>query len=296
MKSGVLWLFIIVVLIGIGLYFVYVPVAPPSTAPSSSLVTFYCGNGNTIAAQFATSSVALTLSDGQTYTLPQTRSGSGIRYEASSTNNGTLVFSSKGAYASLTNTASTTDLRYQTCTAAHVTHSAASGLETYADQSKTFTFTFPSAFSVSGVPVGYGLSWAENATTTGMELARIDVPQSYEPGTNFGGAWFTVGASSAPTALASCLKNVSGMPGATTTSVTINGTTFTKMHSVGAGAGNRYDTTSYRTIHNSECYAVEYTIHYGVLQNYPRGAVQPFNQQKVQNALEGIVQSFAFTS
>ena len=296
MKSGLVWLFIIVVVIGLGLYFVYVPTVPPGgLAPKGVPVTFYCGNGNTIVANFATGSVQLALSSGATYVLPQTVSGSGIRYVASTTA-GALVFTNEGASASLTSTASTTDLRFETCTAAHVVSARANGFESYADQPRTFTFTFPNAFMVSGVPAGYGLSWAENATSTGMELARIDVPQSYEPETNFGGAWFTVGASSVPAALASCLQGASGVPGATTTQVTIDGTTFTKMHSIGAGAGNRYDTTSYRVIHDHACYAVEYTIHYSVLENYPPGAVQPFDEQKVRAALENVAHSFKFTS
>ncbi len=294
MKTGILWLFIIIALIGAGLYFMYVPTSAPHGALENH-VTFYCGSGNTIAATFRSSSVNLLLSDGQAYTMPQTVSGSGIRYEASTTDNGAVVFTSKGAYASLTDTASTTDVRFQTCTAARVAP-AAPGFETYADQPQTFTFTFPTAFSVSGVPVGYGLSWTENATSTGMELARVDVPQSYEPGTNFGGAWFTVGVSSMPSALATCFRDTTGMGTGSTTQVTINGTPYTTWRSVGAGAGNRYDTTTFRTVHANECYAVEYTIHYGVLQNYPPGAVHAFDQQKVQNALESIVQSFRFTS
>ncbi len=297
MKSGLLWLFIIIAVIGLGLYFVYVPTVPSGgLAPKGVPVTFYCGNGNTIVAKFATSSVRLALSSGARYVLPQTVSGSGVRYAASTTGTSAFVFTNEGASASLTDTASTTDLRFETCTAAHVVATPASGFESYADQPRTFTFTFPNAFTVSGVPAGYGLSWAENATSTGMELARVDVPQSYEPGTNFGGAWFTVGASSVPAALASCLQGTSGAPGATTTRVTIGSATFTKMHSIGAGAGNRYDTTSYRVIHDHACYAVEYTIHYGILENYPPGAVRPFDEQKVRNALESIAHSFKFTS
>ena len=296
-SQSILWFFILLVLIGLGVYFIYAPATPrsPASTATSTAVTFYCGEGNTVAATFATSSVALAFSDGNHYTLPQVRSGSGIRYEATSSGND-LLFTSEGASASFMNAASSTDLRYRTCTAAHVTHKAATNLVTYADQSNTFSFAFPSDFQVTGVPVGYGLSWAQDATTTGMELARIDVPKSYEPGTNFGGAWFTVGASSAPAAVKSCLANTSGTLNDQLSQVTINGTNFTKMHWVGAAAGNRYDTTSYRTVHGGECYAVEYTIHYGVLANYPPNSVQAFDEQKVQSALESVVKSFKFTS
>lgn len=270
--------------------------APGNTTATStgSAVTFYCQGGKTMQANFASSSVVLSLSDGRTAMLPQQRMGSGIRYEATTTFGTTtedVAFISQGDSAFLTENGTQT---YQQCTAAQVAPSATAGYKTYTDHGKTFSFVYPDAFMVTGVPMGYGTSWAQDATTSGMELARIDVPQSYEPGTNFGNAWFSVGVSANPSAVATCLQNTSGMPPATTTQTTIHGVSFTKMEYVGAGAGNRYDTTSFRTVRNNMCYAVEYTIHYGVLQNYPKGAVQAYNKQKVASALNGIVQSFHF--
>ena len=256
-------------------------------------VTFYCGSDNSIQAIFATSSVVLMLSDGTTLLLPQTISGSGIRYESNSVGSN-IVFVSKGDSATLFNSASTTDVRYTTCIAAHITSSSTAGYENYTDRSRTFSFTFPKDFSVSGTDMGYSQSWAQGATTTGMELARIDVPRSYELGTNFGNAWFTVGVSSNPSAVATCLVNMFGVPPVTVTRTTINGVLFTKTTFTGAGAGNRYDTTSYRTMRAGMCYAIEYTIHYGVLQNYPKGAVTQFNEQKIQSALDHVAQSFRF--
>ena len=52
-----------------------------STGISSNTATYYCEEG-TIHATFATSSVALSFSDGRTMNLPQTISASGARYEA----------------------------------------------------------------------------------------------------------------------------------------------------------------------------------------------------------------------
>lgn len=304
MRQGsiVLWALVIVIIVAAGAYLIIYSngssnglntMATSTSSSTTGPVTFYCGSGNSIQATFATSSAALMLSDGMTLSLPQTISASGIRYESTSTGND-IVFASEGSSATLSNSASTTDMRYATCTAAHVTPANTFGYENYTDQSGTFSFIFPAVFLVSGTVMGYSQSWSQGATTTGMELAHIDVPQSYEPGTNFGNAWFTVGVSSNPSAIATCLMNTSGMPPATTTQVTINGVSFTKMTFTGAGAGQRYVTTSYRTVHADMCYAIEYTIHYGVLQNYPKGAVTQFNEQKIQSALDQVAQSFQF--
>ncbi len=77
----------------------------------------------------------------------------------------------------------------------------------------------------------------------------------------------------------------------------INGVTYTKLESSGAGAGNLYETTSYRTVHNGQCYAIEYTIHSSNIANYPtESGITAFDKAKVQNALESIVQSLSFSS
>jgi len=255
-------------------------------------ITFYCGDGNTMNAVFAEGSLALTLSDGEQLTLPQVRSGSGIRYEATTTTSD-LLFVGKGDSGSFTNSASTTDMRYATCTAATVTDSDAPGYKLYTDRSDTFSFAFPSNFDVAGTEMGYGYAWTAPATTTGMQLAKIVVPKSFEPGTNFGDAWFSVGVSSDPSAVASCFSTLSGSSDSSVPA-TIGGITFAKLEFSGAGAGNRYDTTSYRAVRDGQCYAIEYTIHYGVFENYPAGSVTKFDEAKVARALDEVAQSFRF--
>ncbi|HVM58994.1 MAG TPA: MliC family protein [Candidatus Paceibacterota bacterium] len=263
--------------------------APSGGQTSSQTATFYCSQDKTIQATFASSSVALVLSDGRSLTLPQAVSGSGARYEATSTAGVDTVFWNEGDNAFLTEGKTNT---YDECTAAKVADSDAPGYKTYQDQGDTFTFAFPSDFSVTGTEPGYTPGWSAPATTSGQILAKIYVPQSFEPGTNFGDAWFTVGVSSDPSAVATCLQTLSGAQATTTSS--IGGVTFTKILFGGAGAGNRYDTTSYRTVRDNMCYAVEYTVHYGVLENYPKGTVQAFDEPKVAGALDQIAQSFRF--
>lgn len=291
-SNSLIWGLVIVIVVAIGAYFFLSGrgTSGPTASSTPSAITFYCGGANTMRATFATSSVMLMFPDSSMVTLPQVRSGSGIRYEATSTGSDQL-FIGKGDGASYTNSASTTDMRYATCTAANVT-AGSYGMKTYQDRSNTFRFSFPTDFSVAGVDPSYGPGWSAPATTSGMVLAKIYVPQSYEPGTNFGDAWFTVGTSADPQSVANCTKTLAGKTA--TTTVQIGGVTYTKLVFGGAGAGNRYDTTSYRTVKNNQCYAIEYTVHYGVLENYPKGAVQAFDEAKVANALDGIAKSFAF--
>lgn len=166
-------------------------------------------------------------------------------------------------------------------------------IQTYADPSGVFSLTLPIDFSIAGNVPGDAQSWSADATTTGMVLAYIDVPQSYEPGTNFGDARFSVGVSADPSAVADCFKTSYGEY-ASSTQDTIGDTPFTKLSFSGVGAGNLYETTSYRTVRNGQCYAVEYTIHSMNIGNYPPGAVQAYDKARIQSALEAVVHSFRF--
>jgi hypothetical protein len=77
--------------------------------------------------------------------------------------------------------------------------------------------------------------------------------------------------------------------------VTINGITFTAFNFAGAGAGNYYETTSYRTLHAGQCYAVEYTVHSGQIANYPASYdLQPFNESKINTVMQAVVGTFKF--
>jgi hypothetical protein len=79
--------------------------------------------------------------------------------------------------------------------------------------------------------------------------------------------------------------------------VTINGVTYERVVTSDAGAGNLYLTTSYRTVRNNQCYAIEYTIHSSQLGNYPPSmGITAFDQNKVTAVFEGMVQSFKFIS
>lgn len=266
-----------------------------TTTASGTTVTYSCTVGG-IVATYGTDSVALTLSDGRSLTLPQVRSGSGIRYESTSTPSGAttdIVFSSEGSNAFLTEGSKTT---YDNCVGGIITTSTAgNGAKIFTDLSKTFSFEYQPVLAISGGGVGYSQSWMQNSTKSGMLLVKATLPGSYESKTNFADATFTVGTSADPTAVSNCLQSASNTNNPQRSQTTINGTQYTKIVSSDAGAGNFYQTTSYRTIRSGQCYAIEYTIHSTNIANYPPSAgIKAFDQTKVQNLLDGIVQSFKF--
>jgi len=256
---------------------------PAPARMSAQTVDYYCQEG-AIVANYASSSVDLSFSDGRTMTLPQTMAGSGIRYAS-----GTIVFWSKGNNAFVTEKDSTT---YSNCVAGMETPATASTTG-FVDASGSFSFAFPNQFALSSGEQGYTQNWAAGGTTTGIILAEVDIPKNFMPKTNFGDAKFTIGASSDPDAVKNC--TVPQFPNMeTATSATIGGATFTKLHFGDAGAGNFYDTTSYRIVKGNECYAIEYTIHSSNIDNYPPGMVTAFDEAKIRSILEGMSQSFKF--
>lgn len=256
----------------------------PSTVLNS--VHYSCSE-NSIDALYSDSTVELHLSDGRKIYLPQTISGSGIRYEKDG-----IVFVSKGDNAFLEEDGKKT---FDNCIAGTLLGDENSTLKTFSDQGKTFSFSYPKEFSVSGGGVGYTESWRVNTQKMGLLLAKVTIPRSSQPNTNFSEAIFTVGTSSDPEAIKDCLIPTNGERAKGTKN--INGISFNKITLTEAGAGNYYDTTSYRVIRNDQCYALEYTIHSTNINNYPQElGIKEFDTQKVVNALESMVESFSFSS
>jgi hypothetical protein len=131
----------------------------------------------------------------------------------------------------------------------------------------------------------------------GLQPFTLTIPRAFEPQTNFAEATLTVGKSDNAAAIAQCLAiEPTGPPDQLPTSTTmINGTAFTVFHLSDAGAGNIYETTSYRTVHNGQCWAVEYTIHSSEIGNYPpEYGLQPFNAAMLHDVLDRIVGTFRF--
>ena len=261
----------------------------PESPTQTKKLTYYCDDNKTIQATFKVAELDLALSDNRTFRLPQVQSGSGMRYEQNPTQYGTdVAFVGKGDNALLLENNKTT---FANCTAATVIASDAPGYATYADPGRTFVFALPTNFSVAGAGIGLAPGWSALTEAGGQVLAKLTVPQSFEAGTNFSGATFTVGTSADLEALASCTKAEGGAVAPRTNLGNVGGP-WLAAHQ--PAAGSRYDTTSYRVVHNAQCYAIEYTIRYGAIENYPEGSVKEFDAEFVTRALDEVARSFSF--
>jgi len=161
-----------------------------------------------------------------------------------------------------------------------------------------FTIAYPIDFDTQdNTAATPSTDWRLGASSApGIKYFTLIVPRAFEPQTNFADATLTVGASQNNTAVAQCLtQDVSGGPATATSSMTINGINFIVFKSSDVGAGNYYETTSYRTLHAGKCYAVEYTVHSGQIANYPTSYdLQPFSEQKIDSLMQNIVGTFKF--
>lgn len=153
--------------------------------------------------------------------------------------------------------------------------------QTYTQDNPGFSIAYPIDFEVSMGP-----------------FFDLTIPKAFEPQTNFDDAILNIDANEDTTAVAHCLAPDpnEGMLMATST-IIINGIPFVVFHSSDAAAGNRYDVTSYRTIHKDICYDIHYTIHSSQIGNYPPAYhLKPFDEQKVSSLLDRIAGTFKFTA
>ncbi len=161
-----------------------------------------------------------------------------------------------------------------------------------------FTISYPIDFDAQdNYSVAPSTDWRVDANgASGIKYFTLTVPRAFEPQTNFVDATLTVGASGTPSAIAHCMDAPASDPsGNATSSAMVNGIAFTVFRSTGVGAGNYYDTTSYRTLHAGMCYAVEYTIHSAQIMNYPASYhLQPFDRTKIDALMKNIVGTFTF--
>ena len=169
-----------------------------------------------------------------------------------------------------------------------------SGEAVFIDKAETINFKYSKEFLASGL-INNTQSWRVNTQSYGTTLAKVTIPKASQPQTNFSGAVFGVGYSKDTNEIKNCLIPTNGEIAKGT--VTINGITYTKIALSDAGAGNYYDTTSYRTVRSNQCYVVEYTIHSTSIDAYsPDQGIKQFDAQKVVSSLETMVQSFRFTN
>jgi hypothetical protein len=163
--------------------------------------------------------------------------------------------------------------------------------EIFTASNGAFSFDYNSFFvALPGQEVP-SLDWKLNAKENGIVLATVSIPRTYMPQTNFSEGKLTIGKSSDKIAIKNCLVNDS-VSNNNVLKTTISGYPVVKFTSGDAGAGNLYNTTSYRGIIGGECYSFEYTIHSTNIGNYsPDQGIQQFDNTKIVNSLESVLKS-----
>lgn len=161
-----------------------------------------------------------------------------------------------------------------------------------------FSIAYPIDFDAQdNYTAALSTDWRMGADgTQGVKYFTLVVPRAFEPQTNFADATLTIGASANNAAVTQCLApDMEGEAATATSSATINSVNFAVFHSADAGAGNYYETTSYRTLHAGKCYAVEYTIHSSQIANYPQSYdLHPFDNATITDLMDRIVGTFTF--
>lgn len=100
----------------------------------------------------------------------------------------------------------------------------------------------------------------------GQKILKVRIPKIFDRQTNFSGAELTIGYSADKKAIKDC---ITAPQNGSVTEKEINGRIYSVFSSSDAGAGNYYDTKSYRSVVNGKCYAIEHTIHSVNIKNYP---------------------------
>jgi membrane-bound inhibitor of C-type lysozyme len=280
----------IAVLVLFGFLLFRMPVTTVQTNPPVT-VSYVCDAGKTINAQYnngpsapavtpgnppvPTGSVVLTLGDGRTETLPQTISADGARY--ANTDEST-VFWSKG------NGLMFTENGQQTYTGCIQVASDPGGLsQVYESSVQGFSLRYPVGFSFTD-PYTYQ-ELGPGKDITGV---KFTIPASTAQGTNLGSDSY-ISVEKIPNAQ-SCDASLflDGGNGMKVQTVVDGDTTYSFASTTGAGAGNRYEETVYAIPGTNPCIAVRYFIHYSVIENYPPGTVQQFNESALMSQFDSI--------
>lgn len=168
------------------------------------------------------------------------------------------------------------------------------GWITHTNEDPAFSVSYPEAFEFSvGAPAGREAGfWSELSEAGGETFATLTLPGTFMPESNFSEARIMFGASDQAAAVEDCSTYTGNR--AETEDAQIQDQPFTRIETADAGAGNFYETVSYRIVHNDACFAIEYVIHSTNINNYPEGTVEEFDKEEVVRLLEEVVHTFTF--
>lgn len=164
----------------------------------------------------------------------------------------------------------------------------------FTNKEKTISFVYPKNFSVDKKEQNPTKDWSFGSKYDGKILATMSIPKTFQPNTNFSEAKFTIRESADSGAFQSCLAKEDEL-GSIFSDETIGFTTYLKSTTNDAGAGNFYETTTYKIIKNRKCYSFQYTIHSTNIGNYsPEQNITEFDKAKIVNIFEGMMKTVKF--
>ena len=221
-------------------------------------------------------SVALTLSDGRTMTLHQTISADGGRY---ANTDESFVFWSKGNGALVLE--DNQEKSYVGCIALAPLASGSDLTQTYSNSGDGFSIRLPQGYTANE-----SYQYQELGPGKNISGVAFTIPASIAKGTNLSSDTY-LSVEELPKLQSCDAKSFLG-PGVKSYTMTEGNTTYSVASSTGAAAGNRYAETVYAIPGTSPCIAVRYSIHFGVFENYPPGAVTEFDQAALTSKFDSI--------
>jgi membrane-bound inhibitor of C-type lysozyme len=238
--------------------------------------TFYAGTSKPAAGARPPApggGVHLELSDGRELDLLQTVSADGARYADARES---LVFWNRG------NGAFVLENGRQTYTGCIVVAPDPGGLpNVYESGEAGFSMRYPAGYMVDAEYEYQGLG--PDKSIGGVKFRIAD---SIAAGTNLASDSY-LSVEQMPRGEA-CTASRFLAPAPAATAVTDGGATYSVARSTEAAAGNRYEESVYALLGTNPCVAVRYFIHYGVLQNYPAGAVRGFDRAALLSQLDAM--------
>jgi hypothetical protein len=153
---------------------------------------------------------------------------------------------------------------------------------------------YDSSFVTDSSLANTDAQWSNNSSFKGSRIVALHLPREFQPKTNFSEAVISVGVSTDLTAVSHCLTAQNGETVVSDQSAQAKGFEVFKLGD--AGAGNYYETTSYRIVRDKACLALETIVHSTNIGNYdPSQGIHEFDHGAVDRALAAVVNSFSFT-
>ncbi|MGD0328294.1 MAG: MliC family protein [Minisyncoccia bacterium] len=300
--TKIIVLIIIVVVAILALWLTHTP-SQVSSQPITT-VLYSCNGGKTITATYyqgvtkpapgpgqppiPSGSVALTFSDGSTMTLAQTISADGVRY---ANTDESFVFWSKGNGVLVLE--NNQEKNYIGCVAVAPNPAGQDLPQIYSNSTYGFSIRLPADYTVDE-----SYQYQELGPDKDISGIKFTIPASVATGTNLSpGSYISVEEISKTNPPAGgCAATLFLDPQNIATSTLTDGdVTYLVASSTGAAAGNRYEETVYALPGTNPCIAMRYFIHYGVIENYPAGMVQEFNQPELLATFDAIRRTLIIT-